>query len=128
MFSAAQAFCFVTTIRLRLDGDLQHTIAMLGKEPVGIGNLIEFEAVGEQWRQIQTSVKHHLHQASHALLSTWTERRDDFVIAQTCSKRLKRYGQLPRVPPPPPPTPASSREEADQGHSIAACTETDTTC
>jgi hypothetical protein len=70
---------------------------MLGKEPVGIGNLIELEAVREQWRQIQTSVKNHLHQASHAFLSPWAQRRDDLVIAQTCSKRLKRYGQLSRV-------------------------------
>jgi hypothetical protein len=34
--------------------------------PRGIGNLIDFEAVRERWRQVQPSVEYHLHQASHA--------------------------------------------------------------
>jgi hypothetical protein len=85
-FSAAPA----SLIYLRFNSDLEHTIAMLGKEPVGIDNAIEFEAVDKQGRQVEPLVKHHLHQAPHLFFSPRAKRRDDLVISKTCGKRLQR--------------------------------------
>lgn len=54
-------FCLQDNATLGFDSHFEDTVAMLGKELVCIGNLVEFEAVREQCRQIQPSVPHHLH-------------------------------------------------------------------
>lgn len=64
-------FCLQGNAALRFDGHFEDTVAMLGKELVGISDLIEFEAMREQWRQIQPTVKHHFHQSPHPFLPAW---------------------------------------------------------
>jgi hypothetical protein len=48
---------------------LDHAVALVGEEVVGLLDLIEPEAVRDELRDIQLAVAYELHQGAHALLA-----------------------------------------------------------
>src|SRR6266700_3736970 len=75
--------------------DLNDAIPSLAKELISLGDPVQRKRVRQQRPQIQPAVANQLHQPAHPFFASRAERRDNFMVAQTCSKWLERHGQLP---------------------------------
>src|SRR5436190_1843308 len=83
--------------RLRLDSDLEDAVQPVAEDPVGLVDLGQREAMGEQRRRVEPARTDHGDQPTHPLLATWAKRRDDPVVAEARRERLVRHLQLARV-------------------------------
>src|SRR5690606_16847292 len=81
----------------RFDGDLQHAVALVGKQIVGRDDVIQFVVVGDQHAQIQPLGGNHVHQAAHALLAAGAQGGADTVIAQAGGKGIERNFKILRI-------------------------------
>lgn len=48
----------------------------------------------QQRSEVQAAVTNEFHEAAHALLSTWAESRDDFMVAEACGERFEWNGKF----------------------------------
>ena len=68
---------------LRGGRDLQDAVEAVAEEPVGLLDLPEPEAVGEQRGRVEPARLDHRDEPAHPLLAAGAERGDDPVVAET---------------------------------------------
>ena len=79
---------------LWLDGDLDHTVAPLAEELIGVDDVVQRKRVRNERNEVKASVPHELHQLAHPLLATRAERRDDLLVRKARGKRLNGHRKL----------------------------------
>src|SRR5690606_10275030 len=97
----------------RLDGDLQHAVALVGKQIVGRNDVVQLVVVGDQHAQVQALGCNHIHQAAHAFLAAGAQGRIDAMVAQAGGEGIERNPQVLGIHPQAGQGPA--RLEAAQG-------------
>ena len=83
----------------RRDGHLQHAILLMAEQLISLLDLIELEPMRNERSQVDTSRGDRRHKPPHALLASWTKRRDDRKIGKTGAEGTQRYGEIGRVDP-----------------------------
>src|SRR4051812_18276601 len=63
------------------DRDLDHLVALVAEELVGVLDLIQREAVGHEPAEVDAAVTDQLHQLAHPLLAARAQRREDLLVA-----------------------------------------------
>lgn len=72
------------------DGDLQHTIALVREQIVGLLDLLELEAMRHQTAKINATRGNHVEHTPHPFLATGTQRRPDGFIAKPRGESVER--------------------------------------
>src|SRR5690554_5769242 len=82
-----------------LKGNLQHPVALVGEEVIGVDDLLQRVAVGDHRAEVQAAAVDDLHQPAHALLAAGAERGDDAVDTEARREGVQRHGQVLGVDP-----------------------------
>ena len=79
------------------DGDLEHAVAAVAEQLVGLDDVVEGEAVGDERQRVEAAGLDGRDEPPHPLLAARAERGDDAVVAEAGRERVVRHLELARV-------------------------------